>query len=129
MWNYFDTFVVGAQLVEFGLKDTAHSRLYRARETIKNIMRNSWSDDDDEYIVCDVEYLMCNVYICLLVYLIWPWAKYPITKSGHRKEIGGGVWTHAGFSKIHINTMKITHSEHSTKFSSPAGGSPPARLT
>ena len=23
-----------------------------------------------------------------------------LIKSGHRKEIGGGVWTHAGFSKI-----------------------------
>ena len=31
---------------------------------------------------------------------MWPWVKYPITKSGHRKEIGGGVWIHAGFSKI-----------------------------
>ena len=31
---------------------------------------------------------------------IWACPKYPITKSGHRKEIGGGVRPHAGFSKI-----------------------------
>ena len=73
---------------------------------------------------------------------IWPWAKYPITKSGHRKEIGGGVCPHAGFTQIcntymethNIQqflqrvTKKIRHSEHSTKFSSPAGP-PPARKT
>ena len=35
-----------------------------------------------------------------VVFQKWPCVKYPITKSGHRKEVGGGVWTHAGFSKI-----------------------------
>ncbi len=45
---------------------------------------------------------------------MWPWAKYPITKSGHRKEIGGGVWTHAGFSKIQhkYNENKIFRTFH-----------------
>ena len=46
-------------------------------------------------------------------------------RSSHT-EVSGQMLVSA---KYNINTMKITNSEHSAKLSSPAGDSPPARLT